>query len=220
MNLSLFLIVLPVLLMSVVVHEVAHALVAKWEGDETAYRLGRVTLNPLPHLDLMGSAIVPLLLFFLPGDFIFGWAKPVPVNPRSYRDYKWGDIRVSMAGIASNLVLAVFCTLVLALLQGLSSAIGSAGGVISILIQAAFYGLYINLILAVFNLIPIPPLDGSHVVYHLLPLKLRARYQEFGRYGIGVIMLLVFVVPNGFELVLWPVTFLVELALAFVAIWV
>jgi len=220
MNLSLFLIVLPVLLMSVVVHEVAHALVAKWEGDETAYRLGRVTLNPLPHLDLMGSAIVPLLLFFLPGDFIFGWAKPVPVNPRNYRDYKWGDIRVSMAGIASNLVLAVFCTLVLALLQGLSSAIGSAGGVISILIQAAFYGLYINLILAVFNLIPIPPLDGSHVVYHLLPLKLRARYQEFGRYGIGVIMLLVFVVPNGFELVLWPVTFLVELALAFVAIWV
>lgn len=220
MNLSLFLIVLPVLLMSVVVHEVAHALVAKWEGDETAYRLGRVTLNPLPHLDLMGSAIVPLLLFFLPGDFIFGWAKPVPVNPRNYRDYKWGDIRVSMAGIASNLVLAVFCTLVLALLQGLSSAIGSAGGVISILIQAAFYGLYINLILAVFNLIPIPPLDGSHVVYHLLPLKLRARYQEFGRYGIGVIMLLVFVVPDGLELVLWPVTFLVELALAFVAIWV
>ena len=220
MNLSLFLIVLPVLLMSVVVHEVAHALVAKWEGDETAYRLGRVTLNPLPHLDLMGSAIVPLLLFFLPGDFIFGWAKPVPVNPRNYRDYKWGDIRVSMAGIASNLVLAVFCTLVLALLQGLSSAIGSAGGVISILIQAAFYGLYINLILAVFNLIPIPPLDGSHVVYHLLPLKLRARYQEFGRYGIGVIMLLVFVVPDGLELILWPVTFLVELALAFVAIWV
>jgi len=220
MNLSLFLIVLPVLLMSVVVHEVAHALVAKWEGDETAYRLGRVTLNPLPHLDLMGSAIVPLLLFFLPGDFIFGWAKPVPVNPRNYRDYKWGDIRVSMAGIASNLVLAIFCTLVLALLQGLGSAIGSAGGVISILIQAAFYGLYINLILAVFNLIPIPPLDGSHVMFHLLPLNLRARYQEFGRYGIGVIMLLVLVVPDGLELVLWPVTFLVELALAFVAIWV
>ena len=219
MSLSLFLIVLPVLLMSVVVHEVAHALVAKWEGDDTAYRLGRVTLNPLPHLDLMGSAIVPLLLFFLPGDFIFGWAKPVPVNPRNYRDYKWGDIRVSMAGIASNLVLAIICTLVLALVQGLGSAIGSAGGVISVLFQAAFYGLYINLILAVFNLIPIPPLDGSHVMFHLLPQNLRARYQQLGRYGIGVIMLLVFVVPDGFELVLWPVTFLVDLALAFVAIW-
>ncbi|MFH1764863.1 MAG: site-2 protease family protein [Gemmatimonadota bacterium] len=220
MNVTLFLIVLPVLLMSVVVHEVAHALVAKWEGDETAYRLGRVTLNPIPHLDPMGSFIVPLLLFFLPGDFIFGWAKPVPVNPGNYRDYKWGDIRVSMAGIVSNLVLAVLCTLLLALLQGIGSNIGSFGGVISVLSQAAFYGLYINLILAVFNLIPIPPLDGSHVMYHLLPPELGARYREFGRYGIAVIMLLVFVVPDGFRMVLLPVTFLVDLALAFVAIWV
>ncbi len=220
MNVTLFLIVLPVLLMSVVVHEVAHALVAKWEGDETAYRLGRVTLNPIPHLDLMGSLIVPLLLFFLPGDFIFGWAKPVPVNPRNYRDYKWGDIRVSLAGIVSNLILAVLFTLFLALLQGIGSNLGSFGGVISVLSQAAFYGLYINLILAVFNLIPIPPLDGSHVLYHLLPAGLRARYREFGRYGIAVIMLLVFVVPDGFGMVLRPVTFLVDLALAFVAIWV
>ncbi len=220
MDISLFLIVLPVLLMSVVVHEVAHAVVAKWEGDDTAYRMGRITLNPIRHLDPMGSLIVPLLLFFLPGDFIFGWAKPVPVNPRNYRDYKWGDIRVSLAGIASNLILAVLCTLALALLQGLGSAMGSFGGVIWILYQAAFYGLYINLILAVFNLIPIPPLDGSHVVYHLLPQNLRARYREFGRYGIGLIMVLVFVVPDGFELLLLPVTFLVELALAFVALWV
>ena len=220
MDVSLFLIVLPVLLMSVVVHEVAHALVAKWEGDDTAYRLGRVTLNPIRHLDLMGSLIVPLLLFFLPGDFIFGWAKPVPVNPRNYRDYKWGDIRVSLAGIASNLILAVLCTLALALLQGLGSAMGSFGGVISILYQGVFYGLYINLILAVFNLIPIPPLDGSHVMYHLLPQNLRTRYREFGRYGIGLIMLLVFVVPNGFGMLLLPVTFLMELALSFVALWV
>jgi len=209
MDISLFLIVLPVLLMSVVVHEVAHAVVAKWEGDDTAYRMGRITLNPLRHLDPMGSLIVPLLLFFLPGDFIFGWA-----------DYKWGDIRVSLAGIASNLILALLCTLALALLQGLGSAMGSSGGVISILSQAAFYGIYINLILAVFNLIPIPPLDGSHVAYHLLPQNLRARYREFGRYGIGLIMLLVFVVPDGFRLLLLPVTFLVELALAFVALWV
>ena len=220
MDVSLFLIVLPVLLMSVVVHEVAHALVAKWEGDDTAYRLGRVTLNPIRHLDLMGSLIVPLLLFFLPGDFIFGWAKPVPVNPRNYRDYKWGDIRVSLAGIASNLILAVLCTLALALLQGLGSAMGSFGGVISILYQGFFYGLYINLILAVFNLIPIPPLDGSHVMYHLLPQNLRTRYREFGRYGIGLIMLLVFVVPNGFGMLLLPVTFLMELALSLVALWV
>jgi Zn-dependent protease len=220
MDISLFLIVLPVLLMSVVVHEVAHALVAKWEGDDTAYRLGRVTLNPIPHLDLMGSLIVPLALFFLPGDFIFGWAKPVPVNPRNFRDYMWGDIRVSLAGIVSNLILAVLFTLLLAILQGIGSSMGSFGGVNSILSQAAFYGIYINLILAVFNLIPIPPLDGSHVVYHLLPQNLRAWYREFGRYGIGVIMLLVFVVPDGFEMILRPVTFLVDLALRFVGLWV
>jgi Zn-dependent protease len=216
MNIYLFLIILPVLLMSVVIHEVAHALVAKWEGDETAYRQGRITLNPIPHLDLMGSVIVPLVLFFLPGNFIFGWAKPVPVNPRNYRDYKWGDIRVSMAGIVSNLILAVVFTLMLVVLQMVGSAIGF-GTVIWVLYQAASFGLFINLILAFFNLIPIPPLDGSHVVYHLLPNNLKAKYREFGRYGIGLIMLLVFVVPDGFELLLIPVTYLVDLARAFVA---
>jgi len=219
MDFSLFFTVLPVLLMSVVVHEVAHALVAKWEGDETAYRLGRITLNPIPHLDLMGSVIVPILLTVLPGNFIFGWAKPVPVNPRNYRNYVRGDIRVSMAGIVSNLILAVLFTFLLAFLQWLGARIGY-GGLIVALSQAAGFGIFINLILAVFNLIPIPPLDGSHVVYHLLPQSLRARYREFGRYGIGVIMLLVFVVPDGFTLLLWPVNFLMDFALAFVALWV
>jgi len=218
MDLSQILIVIPVLLMSVIVHEVAHALVAKWEGDDTAYRLGRITLNPIPHLDLMGSVIVPIFLVLMPGDFIFGWAKPVPVNPRNFRDYVRGDIRVSLAGIVSNLILAVLCTLLLAVLQGLGSKIGF-GVVIGVLSQAAYFGLYINLILAFFNLIPIPPLDGSHVVYHLLPQGLRDRYREFGRYGIGVILLLVLVVPDGFGLIFWPVAFLVDLALAFVEMW-
>jgi Zn-dependent protease len=219
MDPKLFLIVLPVLLLSVVVHEVAHAIVAKWEGDDTAYRLGRVTLNPLPHLDLMGSFVVPLLLLALNTSFIFGWAKPVPVNPGKYRDYVKGDIRVSLAGIVSNLVLAVIFTLFLALFQWLGSMMGF-GGALDILSQAAYYGIFINLILAFFNLIPIPPLDGSHVLYHLLPTGLRGRYREFGRYGIGVLMLLAFVVPGGFRLLLWPVNFLVDLALAFVALWV
>jgi len=219
MDPKLFLIVLPVLLFSVVVHEVAHAIVAKWEGDDTAYRLGRVTLNPLPHLDLMGSFVVPLLLLALNTSFIFGWAKPVPVNPGKYRDYVKGDIRVSLAGIVSNLGLAVLFTLFLAFFQWLGSMIGF-GGALDILYQAAYYGLLINLILAFFNLIPIPPLDGSHVLYHLLPTGLRDRYRELGRYGIGVIMLLAFVVPGGFDLLLWPVDFLVDLALAFVSLWV
>jgi Zn-dependent protease len=219
MDITLFLVGLPVLIMSIVVHEVAHALVAKWEGDDTAYRLGRVTLNPIPHLDLMGSVIVPLILFALPTRFIFGWAKPVPVNPRNYRDYVGGDIRVSLAGIVANLVLAVLCTLLLAVLQWMGTIVGY-GGAISLLSQAAYFGIFINLILAFFNLIPIPPLDGSHVVYHLLPDSLKARYRQAGRYGLGIIMLLVFVFPQLFGVLLWPVNFLADLALAFVELWV
>ena len=219
MDITLFLIVLPVLLMSVVVHEVAHALVAKWEGDDTAHRLGRITLNPIPHLDMMGSIIVPLILFALPGGFIFGWAKPVPVNPRNYRDPVGGDIRVSLAGIVSNLILAVLFTFALAAFQALGSRVGFSGA-IGMLSQAAYFGIFINLILAFFNLIPIPPLDGSHVVYHLLPRPWRAKYREFGRYGIGLIMLLLFVLPGGFSLLLVPVNYFVDLALAFVAIFV
>lgn len=214
----MFLTVLPVLLMSVVVHEVAHALVAKWEGDDTAYRLGRITFNPIPHMDLMGSFVVPLILFFAPGNFIFGWAKPVPVNPRNYRNYVSGDIKVSLAGIVSNLILAVLCTLLLAVLQFVGARVGPVG-IIAVLFNAAYFGLYINLILAFFNLIPIPPLDGSHVVYHLLPQDLRARYREFGRYGIGVIMMLVFFLPQGMGILLAPVEFLANLAMVFVELW-
>ncbi len=213
-----FLVFLPVLLISVVFHEVAHALVAKWEGDDTAHRLGRVTLNPIPHLDPMGSLFVPLLLYFLPGEFLFGWAKPVPVNPRNYRDPKWGDIRVSLAGIVANLGLAVVLTLLTAVLFRVSPSLGGVGGVLSVLIQAFYVGIYLNLILAFFNLIPIPPLDGSHVLFHFLPRELGLRYREMGRYGIGILMLLLFVFPSGFNLLLVPVNFLMSLADSFIGL--
>ena len=199
------LIVLPVLLFSVVVHEVAHAWVARQEGDDTAERLGRITLNPIPHLDPMGSVIVPLVLFFLPGQFLFGWAKPVPVNPGNYRNYKWGDIRVSLAGIVSNLILAAISTGLFWAFLTLEPMLGGLGGTMGVLQQMAFYGLFINLILAFFNLIPLPPLDGSHVVFHLLPRRLGLKYREFGKYGIGVLMLLVFFFPGTLSLLLWPV---------------
>ncbi len=210
---------LPVLLVSVVVHEVAHAQVARWEGDDTAYRLGRITLNPIPHLDLMGSIVVPLVLYFLPGNFLFGWAKPVPVNPRNFRDYRWGDIRVSLAGVTSNFILAVAFTLVMGVLVKLHAHFGPLGGALPVLQQMAYFGLYINLILAIFNLIPIPPLDGSHVVYQLLPPELAARYREVGRYGIGILMLLIFFFPRGFQVLLWPVHLLLSWAEAFIRLW-
>jgi Zn-dependent protease len=212
------LILLPVLLISVVVHEVAHALVAKWEGDDTAYRLGRITLNPIPHLDPVGSVAVPLLMFFLlPGGFIFGWAKPVPVNPRNFRDYRGGDIRVSLAGVAANLGLALICALLLGPVSVLER--GGAAGVGMVLNQILYFGVLINLILAVFNLIPIPPLDGSHVVAHLLPPRLAVKYREMGRYGIGILMLLLFILPGGFRTLLWPVEFLMGLVQLYLGLW-
>lgn len=172
------LIFLPVLLMSVVAHEVAHAQVAFWEGDDTAARLGRITLNPISHLDLMGSFVVPVLLYLMPGSFLFGWAKPVPVNPRNFRDRKWGEIRVSLAGIVANLLLAAGALIFLVLLAWGGGLSPGNGGELGVLGQIAIFTLYLNLILAFFNLIPIPPLDGSHVLYHLLPPELGRRYRE------------------------------------------
>jgi Zn-dependent protease len=215
-----FLIIMPVLLFSVVVHEVAHALVAKWEGDDTAFRLGRVTLNPIPHLDPMGSLIVPLFLYLLPGDFVFGWAKPVPVNPGNFRDPKWSDIRVSLAGIAANLILAFISTVALVVILKVDVYLGASSPFLGVLFQAASFGLLINLILAFFNLIPIPPLDGSHVVFHLLPRHLAMKYRDLGRYGIGILMLLLFFFPGSFEILLWPVRLLVSVAEMFIGIWV
>ena len=197
--------ILPVLLFSVVVHEVAHAWQALREGDATARDLGRITLNPIPHLDPMGSLVVPLVLHLLPGNFLFGWAKPVPVNPRNYRNYRAGDIRVSLAGIVSNLGLVVLCTLGLlawTAMQGLPFASGTIGTSIGAMLT---YGVFINLILAYFNLIPIPPLDGSHVLYHLLPPAAGARYRAMGRYGVTLLLLTVVAFPGAFGVLLSPV---------------
>jgi len=214
-----FLIVLPILLFSVVLHEVAHAQVARWEGDDTAYRLGRITLNPIPHLDLMGSLVVPVALYLLPGNFLFGWAKPVPVNPRNFRDPKWGDIRVSLAGIAANLFLAVVLTLITGLLFKVNLRWGGMGGVLPVLVQGTYLGVFLNLILAFFNLIPIPPLDGSHVIFHLLPPELALKYRAAGRYGIGIIMLLLFFFPRGFSVLLWPVEYLMSWVDLLLGLW-
>jgi len=216
MNLD-FALFIPVLIMSVVVHEVAHAWQARREGDPTADRLGRITLNPLPHLDLIGSVVVPLLLFVGADGLIFGWAKPVPVNPSNFRRHPWGDIRVSLAGILSNLVLAAVFTLLAGILVPAGTVLG--GTVAGILQQAAFFGIFINLLLAFFNLLPIPPLDGHHVVAQFLPRELEARYRAMGRFGIPILLLLVFFVPGALRVALAPVTWLMGWADAFVRLW-
>ena len=194
------------------IHEYAHGWMAYKMGDPTAKMAGRLTFNPIPHLDFLGTAMLFLVHF--------GWAKPVPVNPGTFRNRKWGDIRVSLAGITANFILAILFTLLILVvikLRGLTGDLGGAWGVIG---QAASYGVFINFILAIFNLIPIPPLDGSHVLYHLLPARIGARYRELGRYGLVVIMMLVFVVPGAINILLWPVQFLVAAADACIGLWI
>jgi Zn-dependent protease len=212
-------ILVAVLIFSIVVHEVAHAWQARREGDDTAEKLGRITLNPLPHLDLMGSFIVPAILYFSGTNFLFGWAKPVPVFAENYRDYVAGDIRVSMAGIVSNIGLAVLATLLTAVVVKVQDLSGPLA-VYEPMLVALDYAIFINLILAFFNLIPIPPLDGSHVLAHMLPQEMAMRYRHFGQYGILALMAIMYFVPGAFSVVLWPVLFLRGLADWFVRLWI
>jgi Zn-dependent protease len=209
-----------VLIFSVVVHEVAHAWQARREGDSTADQLGRITLNPIPHLDPIGSVLVPLALHFSGSSFLFGWAKPVPVNPANYRSYRWGDIRVSLAGIVSNLILAFLSTLAMVVVLKVDALVGSLGGATDVLRRMASYGIVINLVLAIFNLIPIPPLDGSHVLAQLLPRRMALSYRRAGRYGLLIIMGLMFLTPGAFRVFMWPVELLLGAADAFIRLWI
>lgn len=210
---------IPVLLFSVVLHEFAHAWQARREGDDTAHALGRLTLNPIPHIDLFGSIIFPAVLLISNSPFLFGWAKPVPVDPRNFRNYKAGDIRVSLAGIASNLLLAFALTFVIGLAIHARRGIPAAGPTISLVQQMAVFGLQINLVLAFFNLIPIPPLDGSHVMYHLLPPRLGMQYRELGRYGMLILLGLMIFARDFFSVLMLPVAFFLNLATAFINLW-
>jgi Zn-dependent protease len=212
-------ILVAVLIMSVVVHEVAHAWQARREGDDTADKLGRITLNPLPHLDPLGSILIPGLLAWQ-GGMIFGWAKPVPVNPMNYREYVGGDIRVSLAGIVSNLGLALLATLVAGAVVRVDSMVGGTGGVAGVMLMTLDYAIYINLILAFFNLIPIPPLDGSHVVAHLLPRQMADGYRNMGRYGLLIVMAMIFLAPGVMDFFLTPVMELRSLADRFIRLWI
>jgi Zn-dependent protease len=206
------LIFLPVLLVSVVFHEVAHGWVALRQGDDTALRAGRLTLNPVPHLDIMGSLVVPMALLLMPGSVLFGWAKPVPVDPRKFRDYRRGDIVVSLAGVAVNLLLAVACVLLMAAAIWSARLAPGLDPLSDVVYRMAGLGVILNLILAIFNLVPLPPLDGSHVVYHFLPRAWRAPYRSMGRYGLLILLGMIFLVPGAIGVILWPAFALTELA--------
>ena len=171
-----------------VAHEYAHGYAALKQGDTTALSLGRLTWNPIPHIDLFMTILLPLVTWFTTG-IAFGGAKPVPVVPRNYRNFKRGDIIVSLAGITTNLVLAVICTLLVALV-GLIPVVPSAREPQALLQAMMGWGVVVNLALAVFNLFPFPPLDGSHVVKYLLPPGWAMSYQRIGFLGFFILLFL------------------------------
>lgn len=184
-----FLIQMPVILFSMVAHEYAHGYAALRQGDPTAYQLGRLTWNPIKHIDPLMTIVMPVMTYFF-GSFIFGGAKPVPVVPRNYRNYRRGDIIVSMAGIVVNLGLYVVAALLLLLFGLLGRAVPALTDTLAILQVMMVMGVQFNLMLAMFNLLPLPPLDGSHVMKYLLPPAWALRYQQLGMYGILILLFL------------------------------
>lgn len=175
-----FLFALAVLVVSVVVHEVSHGYMAYILGDPTAKLAGRLTLNPIKHVDPFGSILVPLFLTLLPGGIVFGWAKPVPYNPYNLKAGKYGPAYVAFAGPASNLLLALIFGLIIRL--GVAGSIlgPSAGSILSTIVL-------VNIMLALFNLLPIPPLDGSTIVFSFLSPNSKVR-NFFYRYQIVFIL--------------------------------
>ena len=188
---------MPILLFSVIAHEIAHGYAALRQGDRTALDAGRLSWNPIKHIDPYLTLLLPLLMLagsaLAGGKFVvFGGAKPVPVDPRNYRNIRRGDIIVSLAGVATNLVIALGCTLALVLTGLVARSVPTLDPTIGILQAMLTIGVYLNFGLIAFNLLPIPPLDGSHVMKYLLPRPLAIRYVQFGRYGLLVLMLLLF----------------------------
>lgn len=186
----MFLFVVVALIMSATFHEYMHGFAANQLGDPTAKNAGRLSLNPIPHLDLVGSILIPLALVVMHSPFLFGWAKPVPYNPNNLRDKKWGDAIVSLAGPVGNLILAVLFAIVMHFIVPTSP-----------LAELIAQVILINLVLMIFNLIPIPPLDGSKILASFLPYKLKNKLLYMDT---RLSMILVFVLAFfGFNLI-WP----------------
>jgi Zn-dependent protease len=181
--------IIALLVESIVLHEMAHGYAALLFGDQTAKRQGRLTLNPIPHIDPMWTVIIPIAAYILSkGTFIIGGAKPVPVNPFNYRQPVLGDICVSVAGVAVNFLIAVLMILLLNIVQFIFGGPQETLAV-HVLLNVAL----LNIVLAMFNLIPIPPLDGSHLFKYLLPQELRRSYDNLGRTGVGFIILIILI---------------------------
>jgi Zn-dependent protease len=208
--------IIALLVESIVLHEMAHGYAALLFGDRTAKHQGRLTLNPIPHIDPMWTVIIPIAAYILSkGTFIIGGAKPVPVNPFNYRRPVLGDICVSVAGVAVNFLIAVMMILLINIVQFIFGG-PQAILAVRVLLNVAL----LNIVLAMFNLIPIPPLDGSHLFKYLLPQEFRRSYDNLGRTGAGFIILIILInIPglwNIFNTVLfWFRDFLLKTLIVF-----
>lgn len=187
--------IIAALILSIVIHEMAHAYAANALGDPTARLQGRLSGNPLVHLDPIGSVLIPAFLYLTQAGILFGWAKPVPYNPYNLRNQKWGEALVAAAGPAIN----IFIAFIFAMLIRFSDALGLPAP----FVELSGFIVYINILLACFNMIPFPPLDGSKILAALLPLRARLGYQNFVRkvesMGIFITFIFIFIMIN----VLW-----------------
>lgn len=182
-----------IFLFSVIIHEVMHGVVALKFGDNTAQRAGRLTLNPIPHIDPIGTILLPGLMFLsasqgLVFPFFIGWAKPVPVNPLNFSNIRKGELWVSAAGVLANLGFALVLTLIFHFVKGFD--------IDPNIIFFLFAVINLNLILGIFNLFPIPPLDGSKILMTLLPYNLAKEYQKLEQYGF-LILIICLMIPFG-----------------------
>ncbi len=184
-----------ILILSIVLHELAHGYAANWLGDPTARLAGRLTLNPVRHIDPLGSVLIPALLYLTQAPFLFGWAKPVPYNPYNLRNQRWGESFVAAAGPLTNLLLAaIFASFI-----RLSDIFGFSGA----FLEVASFIVLINIVLALFNAIPFPPLDGSKIIAPFLPFGIAQKYQALGqmveRLGFIGLFLIIFLFINVFS---------------------
>lgn len=185
---------LIVLILSIIAHEVAHGYAANSLGDPTARLAGRLTLNPIPHIDLMGSIVIPALLIFGGSPILFGWAKPVPYNPYNLRNQRWGEALVAVAGSATNILLAIIFGLIL--------RFGSTVGLDATMLSLAAIVAFVNLFLGLFNLIPFPPLDGFTALRSALPWSISDSMLRFEHHirGSGALALILFLLAFSYIL--------------------
>ena len=189
---TLLIYIIP-LLFAITLHEAAHGWIASKLGDHTARMMGRVTLDPTKHIDPIGTIAIPLVLLLSSSGFIFGWAKPVPINFNALRNGKNGMIWVALAGPGANIVMAVCWLFVMIIAINMN---------IAVLIEMGKIGILVNCVLAVFNLLPIPPLDGSRVISALLPNRLAFQYNQLEQYGLYILLGLMFL--GGFNYLVRP----------------